>query len=317
MIKIFIGPKQKTVENNTYFDKSITLVGDNTNNNVALGKKLPFDYWNPDNTMKEIDFYNKELLKIDCQAQVMAHNPKIVSKCSIPSNIHLICKNDEGLLDILDDKIKTRELLKSIVPMIEYKNIRGIDLKNMDLNSLDKSLVIQLPYGSGGSKTFLYNNTTEQQVKPLILEDEMYSVSEYQEENIPYNIHCIIGDKQIELLPPSEQDLEITDKIEYIGSFFVITLPNHVKEKMINYSNKICEKLQQLGYRGVLGIDWIYANDELYFIEINPRFQGSTRQVDLLLKKSNLPSIFELNYLAFYEDKLPSTKNMLFSLYEN
>ena len=64
----------------------------------------------------------------------------------------------------------------------------------------------------------------------------MYSVSEYQEENIPYNIHCIIGDKQVELLPPSEQDLEITDKIEYIGSFFVITLPNEVKEKLKNNS---------------------------------------------------------------------------------
>lgn len=317
MIKIFIGPKQKTIENNNYFDKSITLVGDNTNNNVALGKKLPFDYWNPDNVMKEIDFYNKELSKINFQTEIMAHNPKIVSKCTLPSNAQLICKNDETLLDILDDKIKTRELLKSVVPMIEYKNIIGIDLKNMDLNSLDKSLVIQLPYGSGGSKTFLYNKLTENKIKPLILQDATYSVSEYQEDNTPYNIHCVIGENQIELLPPSEQDLEITDKIEYIGSFFVITIPAQVKEKMINYSNKICKKLQQLGYRGVLGIDWIYANDELYFIEINPRFQGSTRQVDLLLKKSNLPSIFELNYLAFYEDKLPSTKNMLFSLYED
>ncbi len=317
MIKIFIGPKQKTIENNNYFDKSITLVGDNTDKNISLCKKLPFDYWNPDNVMKEIDFYNKELSKINYQAQIMAHNPKIVSKCILPSNVQLICKNEEKLLDLLDDKIKTRELLKSVVPMVEYKNMIGKDLTEMNLSDLNKSLVIQLPYGSGGSKTFLYDKSTENKIKQLILQDATYSVSEYQEDNIPYNIHCIIGENQIELLPPSEQDLEITEKIEYIGSFFVITIPPQVKEKMINYSNKICKKLQQLGYKGVLGIDWIYVKDELYFIEINPRFQGSTRQVDLLLKKSDLPSIFELNYLAFYEDKLPSTKNMLFSLYEN
>lgn len=316
MIKIFVGPKQKTIENNNYFDKSITLVGDNSNNNVALSKKLPFDYWNPDNVMQEIEFYNKELSKIDCNAQIIAHNPKVVSKCNLPQNVQLICKNEEKLLNILDDKIKTRELLSSVVPMLEYKNIIGKGLLEMNLNQ-QKSLVIQLPYGSGGSKTFLYNQSTEKEIKSLILQDEIYSVSEYQEDNIPYNIHCIIGENQIELLPPSEQDLEITDKIEYIGSFFVITIPAQIKEKMIDYSNKICKILQKLGYRGVLGIDWIYANNELYFIEINPRFQGSTRQVDLLLKKSKLPSIFELNYLAFYEDNLPSTKNMLFSLYEN
>ena len=317
MIKIFIGPKQKTIENNTYFDKSITLVGNNVDNNVALSKKLPFDYWNPDNNNKEIEFYNKELLKIKGRAQVMAHNPKVFSKCNFPENIKMICKNDENLLEILDDKIRTREMLKSVVPMLGYQNITGKVLKNMNFDDLDKPLVIQLPYGSGGSKTYLYNKLTKKQIKPLILEEEIYSVSEYQEDNIPYNIHCIIGENQIELLSPSEQDLEITDKIEYIGSFFVITLPNKVKEKMIKYSMQTCEKLQQLGYRGVLGIDWIFANDELYFIEINPRFQGSTRQVDLLLKKSNLPSIFELNYMAFYEKNLPSTKKMLFSLYEN
>ena len=259
----------------------------------------------------------KELLKIKGRAQVMAHNPKVFSKCNLPENIKMMCKNDDYLLEILDDKIRTREMLKSVIPMLGYQNITGKVLKNMNFDDLDKSLVIQLSYGSGGSKTYLYNKLTKKQIKPLILEEEIYSVSEYQEDNIPYNIHCIIGENQIELLSPSEQDLEITDKIEYIGSFFVITLPNKVKEKMIKYSMQICEKLQQLGYRGVLGIDWIFANDELYFIEINPRFQGSTRQVDLLLKKSSLPSIFELNYMAFYEKNLPSTKKMLFSLYEN
>ena len=64
MIKIYVGPKQKTIENNNYFDKSITLVGDNKNGNIALCKKLPFDYWNPDNSIKEIAYYNNELLKI-------------------------------------------------------------------------------------------------------------------------------------------------------------------------------------------------------------------------------------------------------------
>uniref|UniRef100_UPI003FEFF9EB ATP-grasp domain-containing protein n=1 Tax=Eisenbergiella sp. TaxID=1924109 RepID=UPI003FEFF9EB len=55
----------------------------------------------------------------------------------------------------------------------------------------------------------------------------------------------------------------------------------------------------------MLGIDYIYANGELYFIEINPRFQGSTRQLDNILKRNGLPSIFDYNYRAFTGKELP------------
>lgn len=316
MLKIFVGPKQKTIENNSYFDKSITLVGNNEDGNIALNSKLPFDYWNPDNSEKEITYYEEELSKIKEPAVIMAHNPKLVSKCDIPSNLQLCCKNYEALLNLLDDKIETRKLLNGLIPMLDYKNIIGKALVSSSCIDYGKSLVVQLPYGSGGAKTYLVNNATQKHINSIINPNEIYSVSEYQEDNTPYNIHCLIGNFDILLFPPSEQDLEITDKIEYIGSFFLIKIPNQIRLKMIDYSNKICRKLQSMGYRGVLGIDWICVKNELYFIEINPRFQGSTRQVDLLLKKSNLPSIFEINEMAFNEQRLPDIKNMLFSIYE-
>ena len=85
---------------------------------------------------------------------------------------------------------------------------------------------------------------------------------------------------------------------------------------MIESCSKICEKLKELGYLGVLGIDFICFDNELYFIEINPRFQGSTRQLDAMLKESGLPSIFEYNYTAFYGGELISSKNMQKSLYK-
>ncbi|MDR0738606.1 MAG: ATP-grasp domain-containing protein [Oscillospiraceae bacterium] len=70
-----------------------------------------------------------------------------------------------------------------------------------------------------------------------------------------------------------------------------------------------------MGYLGVLGIDYIYANGKLYFIEINPRFQSSTQQLDYLLKKSSLSSIFDYNYRAFKDKEMPGTKNMLLSVF--
>ena len=196
--------------------------------------------------------------------------------------------------------------MKKVVPMLKYYMVKGKDFNYKDYSIIADEFVLQLPHGSGGSKTFFCNKENFQQVELSLIPNEIYSVSAYEKNNIPYNIHCLIGKNQIELLPPSEQELEIIDKIEYIGSNYNVNIPKHIKDKIITYSYKICEKLQSMGYLGILGIDYIYAKDELYFIEINPRFQGSTRQLDKLLIDNNLPSIFEYNYNFFNSKPMPS-----------
>lgn len=321
MKRIYVGPKQATIENSDFFDASITLFGDNTNNNKSyqsntLENIMAFEYWNPDNNFKEIEIYNREIAKLVEPVEIMAHDPKVVQGCKFPENVKMICRNSQLLLAIFNDKIQTRELLKNIVPMLNYYTIKGKEFDYQQLCKISDQLVVQLPIGGGGSKTFLCNKNNSEDVKARLLPNELYSISAYERDNIPYNIHCLISETQIEIFPPSKQELEIVDKIEYIGSDYNIEISNLVKEKFIKYSTAICEKLQTMGYRGVLGIDYIYVNNELYFIEINPRFQGSTRQLDELLKASGLPSIFEYNYLAFEGEKMPDTKNMKFTIFE-
>lgn len=309
MKRIFIGPKQSTIKYTNFFDYSITLVGDNKNNNIAYKDELPFEFWNPDNEELEINIYNNEMLKITFPAEVMAHNPNLLSKCNFPNHIKLICKNRQDILEILDNKIKTRKLMENIVPMLEYFLVKGssFDYKSMSTD-ISSGLVIQLPIGSGGSKTFFCNDKNYLEISSFLQPNCQYSVSVYKSGNVPYNIHCIIGKEQIELLPPSKQILEISEKIEYIGSEYDVEISTSIKKKIREYSNKICKKLQSIGYLGVLGIDYIEYDNELYFIEINPRFQGSTPQLDILLQENNLPSIFEYNYLAFKGEKLPTVK---------
>lgn len=315
MKRFYVGPKQATIENNNFFDYSITLFGNNSKTNTSYETFLTFEYWNPDNHIKEITLYNRELSKINEPAQIIGHDPFLIAQCNLPQCAKQVCLNNLDLLKTLNNKFLTRDLLKNIVPMLKYHMIKGIDFKYSNFNKLAQELVIQLPIGSGGSKTFFCNQANFEQVEAMLLKEELYSVSAYEKNNIPYNIHCLIGKEQIEILPPSQQDLEIIDKIEYIGSNYDINISNEIKDKLIKYSYNICNKLQSLGYLGVLGIDYIYVNKELYFIEINPRFQGSTRQIDKLLAESNLPSIFEYNYNFFLGKKMPSTQNMKYSLF--
>ena len=314
---IYVGPKQSNIENSDFFDYSITLFGNTSNKNTSYESFLTFEYWNPDNHIKEITLYNRELSKITQPTEIMGHDPLLTSKCTLPSCVKQVCLNDLELLKILNNKFETRKLLKDDIPMLQYYMIKGGDFKYSNFNNISKELVIQLPFGSGGSKTFYCNQENFEQIENILQKDEIYSISSYEKENTPYNIHCLISKNQIEILPPSQQELEIIDKIEYIGSNYNIKIPDFLKNKFITYCTIICQKLQKLGYHGVLGIDFIYTNNELYFIEINPRFQGSTKQIDKLLKESNLPSIFEYNYNFFNDKPMPSTKKMNLSLFKN
>lgn len=321
MKRVYVGPKQITIENSNFFDYSVTLFGNNDLNNISykennLDNVLEFEYWNPDSNLREISIYNEMLKTIKEPFEIMAHDYKILSQCEIPKNAKLICRNSDDLIALLNNKIETRKLFKGIVPMLDYTLVKGIDIDYRKIGHNGNKIVVQHPFGSGGAKTFLFSKKNNKLLKDKIIKDNIYIISDYVEDNVPYNIHCIIGKKQFEIFPPSMQELEIDDKIEYVDSNYEIEVKKDLKKKFIDYTTKICLKLQTMGYRGVLGIDYIYADGELFFIEINPRFQGSTRKLDKILKDNKLPSIFEYNLLAFEDKKMISTKKLKNSIFK-
>lgn len=316
MKRLFVGPKQKTIKNTNFFDMSITLIGHNDKNNISLSNDIPFEFWNDDNNFKEIDFYNEKLKQITEQVEVMAYNPRLFSKCKLPYNIKQICKNSDEILQILDNKIETRNLFKNTLPMLEYYTIKGQAINNNIFKDISKEVIIQSPSGSGGAKTFFCNAGNYERIKDRLNPNQEYSLSAYQRDNESYTIYGMIGNKQIEILPPARQLFEILDNIEWIGSEYNINIETKVREKLISYTLKACQKVQSMGYKGIFNIDFIYANDELYLVETNPRFGGTIGEVDKFLQDSGLPSIFEYNYLAFNNKEMPTTKNMEKSIYK-
>lgn len=129
----------------------------------------------------------------------MAYNPKLVSQCIFPENVYQICKNSDELLNILDDKIQTRSFIKSLVPMLDYCIVKGKEFDYHKLCTISKDLVVQSAIGSGGSRTFMCNQENYARILKRLSPDEDYSVSAYQYNNVPYNIHCMIGSNQIVL----------------------------------------------------------------------------------------------------------------------
>ena len=100
-------------------------------------------------------------------------------------------------------------------------------------------------------------------------------------------------------------------RILFEGANFIegAKLSKRAKQKLYENAKMFGEMIVNMGYRGVCGIDYVLSesNSELYIIEVNPRFLGSTYLINKALADAKLPSMFYFHQLAFQEQLIPFT----------
>ncbi|MDR0917800.1 MAG: ATP-grasp domain-containing protein [Oscillospiraceae bacterium] len=184
-------------------------------------------------------------------------------------------------------------------------------LLNEKFNTND-NFVIQKSRGSGGVGTFLLNEKNNDILSGKFENCRQYMVSTYIE-SVSVNVHTIISNSEIVLIPASIQIIEnVNNNLVYRGADFIAfrELPQDTKEKLRISAQKISLLLKSEGYIGVVGIDFIIdAEQNIYCTEINPRFQSSSVLVDRFLTEKALNSIdqsakslFEMNLNAFCDN---------------
>lgn len=222
--------------------------------------------------------------------------------------------NRLSLTRFLSNKIILRNVISrfaSTVPGItalksecSYKNFRK-------LMPACQSYVIQESHGAGGYNTIIIR-CDEDDDRIARLKSDIMIVTGYLDKAVPINQHLMVFEDKVKLLPPSVQIVSPSEEgaILYKGGDF--SAAHMVSEKgdkaLQKASKKIGELLQANGYRGVAGIDYLMDGDEPYFIEINPRFQASTRLLNANLLQQGLPSVHEMHLMAFHEEtpRLPN-----------
>lgn len=289
------------------FTGSITIFGSGVNNNYAFDKKYKLRYnYNVDNDMW-IEFVNES-------AQIIVRDhPNCVFCLYYPMDAvfyseivtsRMIGVNDPIKLDLWDNKFKCREWLNNDVPTIPHEVIYGSEVIKRYTNSLNKDVVLQGEYSCGGSATYLLNNENYLSILQNINENKKYSISPYIKRNISVNIHLVIYSDQIILLPPSVQIILVNNDIfEYKGADYILYnyIPKNIKQKVEKYSKIIGQRLQRSGYLGVCGIDYVATKNEVFFCEINPRFQSSSFLINQTLYDIGLNlSIQKLHIDSFY-----------------
>lgn len=311
---IWIGIHEYEIQNTgNLFVASITMFGSNLKNNYAFDKEynLRFNYNN--DFPKWNDYVNRVAKKLI----TLYENCSFVLYESVDADYfcdeiqkRIKYKNEDRVLSLLNNKFSMRRWVHELVPSLPYALIYGeyINLHHLqDIFPGHRSFVIQREYSSGGTGTWLYNQKTAPTINTHIVSNQKYCITPYLEKNIPANITAIIYQDDIILLNPSVQLMKINNNsFEYSGAdFFTYNyLPENLKEQMLCYTKLICQKMQYIGYRGICGIDYIFTENQVFFMETNPRFQSSTFLLNKAFYDQDINiSVHQLHINAFLYEK--------------
>ena len=266
---------------------------------------IDLDYNAPDEDGVFINYFEHMInyvLSKDKNAQFMLYNQGILYNRVLPN---VMCMNDINLVHQLNIKPLMRQLLEDVVNLLPYEYLKGKDIsfdKIVELFHDDQArYVVQEAFGFAGIGTHLVSKDTIANILPLPNQDEEYSISKYVEKNIPINVTFMIGDESIIVFDGSKQDIVFDKQLLYNGSDYEAfkLLDHKYQAAAYGQTYAIAQKLQSLGYRGIGGVDYIIANDQVYFMETNPRFQSSSADLDEILLLRGYPDIYELNYMSF------------------
>ena len=309
---VWVGIRESEIENVDFINNSINIFGNNKNSlqniyNVSINHN---DYKN-DKIIGE--YYNNQIKNIllkDSNTKFMYYS-QIYSYEDIKKGGNLdkvINLKDQKIIDFLNSKFESKAFFKEYVPVLDYEIKKGgsIDYKSYNTRFNCKRFVVQNDDSSGGFGTLLLD---EQNYENLKLESNSnYMITKYCDENIPINTHVLISNDKIIIFPSSIQIIEVqNNRLTYKGCDFIAyknIISDDINKKVRNYTNLIAKILKEKGYRGILGIDSIVYQNEVYFMEVNPRYQNSSTILNMGLKDSDLPSLQELEYKIFTNENI-------------
>lgn len=311
--KLFwIGVRESEIKHTgDLFEGSITTYGTNKNSNHSFDKftgcRIDCNADNKD-WITYINDTAREIINEYPDCKFLLYYPPDYPLLSCEIQERVVGLNKMELILLLENKIRTRLWLHGIVNQLPFCVMDG---SKITIESLTKkypqynSFVVQSDSSCAGNGTWLFNSFTAPTVQKRLSQTKTYTVSPYIENNIPLNIHLVIYQNEILYLPPSIQLISPTiNGFFYKGGDFIAyeQISEKIKEKIIVQAELIGKRLQESGYRGVCGIDFIATEDEVYFMEINSRFQASTMAINYALhSNTDSHSIQELHYKSFFQ----------------
>ena len=311
---VWVGPRESDMQ----FNKSIKECICYYSKNNPLSHRKSNIYGKTFITFIESKI--NKILQVHPEAYFIFYNPKIAYRLSSQIREHVLCLNDKYILDLLSDKIYMRYWLRNYVPVLPslIQDTNDLSFKNLEEKlQYSKAYIAQKNRSSGGFGTFYISRDNNMLEYLRDTCNELLIISPYIENNLSINVTALISEKQFCYFPASLQIIEEDDnRLIYHGADYISirTLPVELQNKIKSYSEIILKHLKLLGYRGIIGIDFIIKDDDVYFLELNPRYQASSFLIDAALVLQGRSDLIELNIAFFYNHEKTGLKTQDLSI---
>jgi hypothetical protein len=177
-----------------------------------------------------------------------------------------------------------------------------------DLCDVVLPAVFRVSRSSGGSGCRLIRNPTElRSLKPPEgFGDQGWSFSPYLEDAVPLNLNATLWpDGDIYFHPSSVQlvgiKLAARHELAYCGNDFgaIKALPRATLDRVEDLVRQVGRWLHGRGYVGAFGLDVLVWEGEVFFVEVNPRFQASSRMSAHVDAKCERPDQYMTHLASF------------------
>lgn len=289
----------------TYMNDNIVVVnpelGDYMNNNE--GKYfLPKDQADIDKDVSDSPFMEMiihEILKN--QSDLIINVFKNTTKMRFVDNdsIHVLGPEPE-LFEYFDSKIKQREIVEKMEISVPNGYIVKSfdDLINVYKTKFDSEAFVNCENGFGGNGSVIVKSENDLNESTKLKGKNNFIITDLLDlESTQSSIGLVANEDDVMFVSVSDQ---LMDGVEYRGNIYPTSLDSDNYEKIVDNTKKIGTFLGSKGYRGFFGVDYMTAEGETYFAEINPRKVGHLPEIIFAYSLGNpgAPSLPELELNA-------------------
>jgi len=246
---------------------------------------------------EDLKYSGKTVFSIDYYLYLKLQNKLTQRKLLIEQASSL----EEKTLTLKKNLINSSTLLKTkIFPKqkLEYETLK---------ETYEQSFVVSASSSNGGEGVFKISTKNEYYDALGAIDTPVIRTEKYLENSLPLNqIGFILNNGAIVKYKPSIQiikNIHHPNKMEYAGCDFLSDcyLNNSFKTltNITELTHSIGEILFKMGYRGTYGCDYIMVDENIHFIELNPRYQASTLIPNLHLGNHELLAPHILHILGF------------------
>ena len=252
-------------------------------------------------------------LLLERQKTVFVHVFESTPELTLPGipGVVLLGPDGEAARRWNNKRCQLEALKNTDVPVIDFRICNGYNELVRTTTKLrpfwKNGIFVSQPYSAAGMNSFI-TLSDEDLGGNMMYPDSEYLVSRYiPHSSDPTVLGVAAGPGDVFIVAVADQEIEGGNKFR--GSVFPSALSPDIQQELKRHTRSVGRMLGQSGYRGIYGCDFIVGeNDQVHFVELNARKQGTTMEMACILEHllpPGAPSLPELEFYAITEGRFP------------